>query len=63
MSEKYKNWPNCRNNGLTGEQILLITLGAYAIGGILMTLGDGNGVSISSVSKAVGNVTHCRITS
>lgn len=38
--------------------MLLITLRVYATGGMLMTIGDLNGVSKSTVSKVVARVTH-----
>lgn len=38
--------------------MLLITLRIYATGGMLRTVGDVYGVSVSTVSKVVANVTH-----
>lgn len=38
--------------------MLLITLRLYATGGMLMTIGDLNGVSKSTISKVVTRVSH-----
>lgn len=47
-----------RNDAIKIEQMLLIALRFYATGGMLMTIGDLNGVVKSTVSKIVTKVSH-----
>lgn len=47
-----------RNNALSAEEKILLTLRLYATGGMLRSMGDIFGVSKSTVSKVVTLVTH-----